>query len=98
MLQPDPREVLESRPMRHTRPRSISEPPGPRIPTPAPIPLANPLALLRELAEHDAEANLGRNQLERLAQVAEVQVFAPGEVLFYEGDPSDAVYLRSEER
>ena len=49
--------------------------------------------MLRELAEHDAEGNLGHNQLERLAQVAEVQVFAPGEILFYEGDSSDAVYL-----
>lgn len=93
MLQPDPCEALESRPMRHTRPRSISEPPTPRIPTPDPVPIATPLALLRELAEHDSEANLGHNQLERLAQVAEVRVFAPGEILFYEGDPSDAVYL-----
>jgi diguanylate cyclase (GGDEF)-like protein len=93
MLQPDPREVLESPPMRPIRPRSISEPPNLPSPVPPPAPIATPLVLLRELAEQDTEANLGHNQLERLAQVAEVRVFAPGEVLFYEGDPSDAVYL-----
>lgn len=48
---------------------------------------------LTALAAHDADFQLDPQALVHLAEVAEVQVLAPGQVLFEEGAPSDAVYL-----
>jgi diguanylate cyclase (GGDEF)-like protein len=50
-------------------------------------------ALLMELARIQPDAHLDSEQIARLATLAEPRTLAPGEVLFEEGDPSDAAYL-----
>lgn len=51
------------------------------------------LPILVELVKAEANAHLSPQQLEHLAQEAHVCVLAPGEILFQEGEASDAVYL-----
>ena len=64
----------------------------PRPLAPAPDPAAV-LELLTELAANDGEPLQESEQLAPLTKIAEVCSWAPGEVLFREGDASDAVYL-----
>ncbi|HMA36188.1 MAG TPA: GGDEF domain-containing protein [Chloroflexia bacterium] len=78
------------------QPRAPRQPPdaAPAQPTGAAVSIRpSPLQLLNELAKSDPGSRLDQDQVARLAEVADVQIFAPGELLFSEGDPSDAVYL-----
>ncbi len=56
-------------------------------------PLSFPSILLRNQADAETTQELEPDQLVQIIQTGELHELAPGEWLFREGDPSDAVYL-----
>jgi cyclic nucleotide-binding protein len=72
---------------------SVCEGVEPRLPNGRPIPYLTTIEKMFALRESELLAHMSAPSLHALAQIAEEEVFDPGEVLYEEGEFGDSVYI-----